>query len=187
MSKKNEVATAKPRNLTKTNTWNNNMYDFKPGDNSKNLNFLLQINQLPKIDLFNAEEVKARTWEYFRLCEQADMRPLVSGYAAALGLDRRRLYEIRTGNFHRNYNTWKDLPQETLDMIHQAYDFLEQLWETNMIQGKVNPVTGIFLGKNNFGYKDNVDYTISPGQQENNPDEIMRRYQIEHDENEKET
>jgi hypothetical protein len=67
-----------------------------------------------------------------------------------------------------------------LDIISLAYDFLEQLWETNMVQGKINPVTGIFLGKNLFAYKDNVDYTITPGQAESNTEDIMRRYQLEH-------
>jgi hypothetical protein len=73
------------------------------------------------------------------------------------------------------------LPAESIAIIRSAYDFLEQLWETNMVQGKVNPVTGIFLGKNCFGYQDNVDYTITPGKQETNADEIIKRYAEEHD------
>ena len=33
-----------------------------------------------------------------------------------------------------------------------------------MQNGKVNPVSGIFLGKNNFGYKDQQEYVVTPNQ-----------------------
>ncbi len=184
-TKKNEVTPATTEKRVPHNKpFEQTMYNFQPGDNSRNIAFSMAVAKLPKIDLFDPDQVEKRTWEYFSMCEQADMRPLVTGYASALGLDRRRLYEIRTGNFHNNYNTWKDLPQESLNMIHQAYDFLEQLWEANMVQGKVNPVTGIFLGKNNWGYKDNVDYTITPNAPQTDRDEIIRRYEIEHSDDE---
>lgn len=157
-------------------------YNFEPGDNSKNIGFLLKIADLPKIDLYQPEQVKERTMLYFRMCEEADMKPLVSSYAASIGLSRRELYEIRTGKFNNFWHKHFDrLPAESIAVIRSAHDFLEQLWETNMVQGKVNPVTGIFLGKNNFGYQDSVDYTITPGKQETNADEIIKRYAEEHD------
>ena len=31
-----------------------------------------------------------------------------------------------------------------------------------MQNGKINPVSGIFLGKNNFGYQDKQDLVITP-------------------------
>ena len=33
-----------------------------------------------------------------------------------------------------------------------------------MLNGKINPVSGIFLGKNNFGYKDQQEYVLTPNQ-----------------------
>ena len=39
---------------------------------------------------------------------------------------------------------------------------LEQLWEYYMQNGKINPVSGIFLGKNNFGYVDKTEHVIEP-------------------------
>lgn len=157
-------------------------YNFEPGDNSRNISFLLKIAELPKIDLYKPEEIKERTMLYFHMCEEADMKPLVSSYAASIGLSRRELYEIRTGKFNNFWHKHFDrLPAESIAVIRSAHDFLEQLWETNMVQGKVNVVAGIFLGKNNFGYQDNVDYTITPGKQETNADEIIKRYAEEHD------
>ena len=31
-----------------------------------------------------------------------------------------------------------------------------------MTSGKINPVSGIFLGKNNFGYQDKQEYVVTP-------------------------
>lgn len=48
-----------------------------------------------------------------------------------------------------------------------------------MNSGKVNPVAGIFLGKNNYGYQDKTEYVLTPNQQNDNdysPDEIRQRY-----------
>jgi hypothetical protein len=49
-----------------------------------------------------------------------------------------------------------------VDYIKKGYDSLEQLWEYYMQNGKINPVSGIFLAKNNFGYVDKTEYTIEP-------------------------
>ena len=53
------------------------------------------------------------------------------------------------------------------------------MWETYMNSGKVNPVAGIFLGKNNYGYQDKTEYVLTPNQQNDNDysaDEIRERY-----------
>ena len=31
-----------------------------------------------------------------------------------------------------------------------------------MANGKINPVSGIFLGKNHFGYQDKQEYVVTP-------------------------
>jgi hypothetical protein len=48
-----------------------------------------------------------------------------------------------------------------------------------MNSGKINPVSGIFLGKNNFGYQDKTEYVLTPNQKQEsdyNADEISKRY-----------
>ena len=39
---------------------------------------------------------------------------------------------------------------------------MEQNWEDYMQQGQINPVTGIFLGKNNYAYQDKTEYVLTP-------------------------
>ena len=48
-----------------------------------------------------------------------------------------------------------------------------------MNSGKINPVSGIFLGKNNFGYQDKTEYVLTPNTNSDNDysaDEIRERY-----------
>lgn len=56
---------------------------------------------------------------------------------------------------------------------------LENMWETYMNSGKINPVSGIFLGKNNFGYQDKTEYVVTPNVQQEtdfNEEDIRKRY-----------
>ena len=129
-----------------------------PGDNTKYLQVNLEVFNLPNIDLHKPEQVQERLAKYFEIYARADMKPTVAGMAMALGIDRRRLWEIKAGVQDRN----QDLPLETRDSIKKAYDFLETLWENYMHNGKINPVSGIFLAKNNFGYQDKVEHVITP-------------------------
>ena len=54
---------------------------------------------------------------------------------------------------------------------------MEEIWYDLMQNGKINPGSGIFLGKNVFGYKDVADVVVTP----NNPlqgmdaDQAMKR------------
>lgn len=132
------------------------MPELPEGDNNKYTTFALAIMQLPKIDVRNPEQLRSRVVEYFQLCAEHDMKPGVAAVALAIGLDRRRMWEIRSGT--KNVA----IPQECKDIIVGVYDSLETLWESYMINGKVNPVTGIFLGKNNFGYQDKQEYVVTP-------------------------
>ena len=132
-----------------------------PGDNAKYISVSLQLFNMPSIDLHKPELVQERLTEYFEIHVKADLKPTVAGMAMALGIDRRRLWEIKTGNYHTS-SSLADLPFESTDCIKKAYDFLETLWENYMHNGKINPVSGIFLAKNNFGYQDKVEHVITP-------------------------
>lgn len=134
-----------------------NTIELPEGDNNKYTTFALAIMQLPKIDVCNPKQLRSRVVEYFQLCADHDMKPGVAAVGLAIGLDRRRLWEIRSGS-SRNAT----IPQECKDIINEVYDSLEVLWEGYMANGKINPVSGIFLGKNNFGYQDKQEYVVTP-------------------------
>lgn len=148
------------------------------GDNRKYMSIGLELYKMDKVDLHDPVAVKDRIAEYFRLYGEADVKPTVTGLGMALGVDRRRLWEIATGNYRDKAQA--ALPFESQDAIKKAYDFLGNLWENYMQNGKINPVSGIFLGKNNFGYQDKQDVVITPNQPESdyNAKEIADRYSL---------
>ena len=133
---------------------------------------------MPKVDLYNPEAVQDRLEEYFRIHVEADIKPTVAGMAMALGIDRRRLWEIKSGAMIGGH-TPIDLPTLTVDSIKKAYDFMENLMENYMQNGKINPVSGIFLMKNNFAYLDKVEHVITPNTNSDsdyNAEDIKKRY-----------
>jgi len=146
------------------------------GDNTKYLMLNIELMNMPDIDLQDPDAVKQRVNDYFMLYANYDMKPTVAGLGMALGLDRRRLWEIKTGN--KTSSTPK-LPPSVEDTIKKAYKLMENLWESYMNSGKINPVSGIFLGKNNFGYQDKTEYVVTPNTQQEpdiDIDEIRRRH-----------
>ena len=157
----------------------NNGLNLTDGDNSKYLAVSMKLMNLPEIDLKDPEQVIDRLNEYFQIHADNDMKPTVAGMGLALnGMDRRRLWEIRTDVPDRN----KDLPTSTRDSIKKAYKLMENMWENYMQNGKINPVSGIFLGKNNFGYQDKTEYVVTPNTNSDSDystEDIRKRYAID--------
>ena len=150
----------------------------EPGDNAKYLAVGLKLFNLPPVDLRKPELVEARLNEFFAIHAEADMKPTVSGMAMALGMDRRRLWEIRSGAMLGGH-TPIDLPTLTVDYIKRAYNYMEILWENYMQNGKINPVSGLFLGKNNFGYVDKQEHVVTPNTRNDSDydaEDIKKRY-----------
>ena len=140
----------------------------EPGDNRKYLLHSLKIAGLPKIDTKNIEQLEERIRTYFSVCAEDDMKPSVSGLALALGTDRRRLWE------------WRETESDPRsDTIKKAYQLLNLLMEDYMQNGKINPVSAIFLMKNNFGYSDKQEFVLTPNSplgQQKSTEEIEQRY-----------
>ena len=130
--------------------------NVEPGDNSAFLRYARVALDLPPIDINDPEQVRKRLNEYFDYCEKNDRKPQMVGMANWLGVSRETL------------NTWKrgDFRSETHSpIIRKAVGLLEELWVDYMQNGKINPASGIFLGKNLYGYRDVQDVVVTP----NNP------------------
>lgn len=153
--------------------------NVEPGDNSKFIMVNVELMNMPDIDLKKVDEVAHRLNEYFALYARNDMKPTVAGMAIALGMDRRTLWAI-THNAPTGGAGYKTaLPPEVADTIKKAYFLLENMWESYMNSGKINPVSGIFLGKNNFGYQDKTEYVLTPNSKHDSDydaDDIRKRY-----------
>lgn len=157
-----------------------NGLNLEAGDNTKFMTVQMALFNMPDIDMENVEEVQQRLNDFFALYTEADMKPTVAGMALALnGMSRRTLWAIvnDTPTGGAGYKT--ALPREVASSIKKAYKIMENLWETYMNSGKVNPVAGIFLGKNNYGYQDKTEYVLTPNARDESDysaDEIRERY-----------
>ena len=141
---------------------------MKPGDNTKYLTHALRLANLPKFDTKNVELLEKRIEEYFVICAEDDSKPSVAGLALAIGVDRKTIWQwSQTENSDRG-NT-----------IKKAYQILNLMMEDYMQNGKINPVSGIFLMKNNFGYSDKQEFVLTPNSplgQQKSTEEIEQRY-----------
>lgn len=160
-----------------------NGLNLEPGDNAKYLGVSMQLMQMERVNLNDAQDVVGRLGEFFRIHIEHDMKPTVAGMSMALGVDRRRLWEIKTGNFG-NTRGLSNLPPEVTDAIKKAYLLMENLWENYMQNGKINPMAGVFLGVNNFGYLDVKQVNLVPTPIDNSDndydaDAIKQRYLID--------
>lgn len=130
--------------------------NVEKGDNSRYLRHAMATLNLPAIDISDELQVAERVDWYFNHCAEDDMKPTVKGLSNALGIRRQTLRTWNNGEYRAATHSV---------LIKKAYDLMEELWEDYMLNGKVNPVSGIFLGKNHFDYKDVQDVVVTP----NNP------------------
>lgn len=127
------------------------------GDNTKYLNHSLRFFNLSTADLKNPQEIQDRITLYFNACAEDDMKPTLMGMCVALGFDRATFYRAREGQF-------PTIPQETRIILKKASDILNAQMEAYMQNGKINPVSGIFLMKNHYHYTDEQKMVVEAGQ-----------------------
>lgn len=160
-----------------------NGYDLEPGDNTKFLRLNMELFNMPSIDLHDEEAVTKRLDEYFMLYAKHDVKPTVAGMAMALnGMNRKTLWGITHDAPIGGRGNHSTLPKNVTHVIKKAYFLLENLWENYATNGKINPVTAIFLAKNNFGYQDKTEYVLTPNTQQDDDydaESIRQRYIID--------
>ena len=140
-----------------------------PGDNSKFTRHNRMLFELVPVSFESVEEVAERTTTYLDICEQNDMKPSVAGYALALGINRKTLWEYVSGRTVK--------PPAVCDVLKRAYNLLNAQMEDYMQNGKINPVSGIFLMKNSFQYQDKQEIEVSANQGDTEtPDQLAAKY-----------
>ena len=138
---------------------NMNRTKSDPKQVEETVDFLIKITawkNSQKVDIFDPTQCRERVSEYFMLCRDAGHRPTLQELAIVLGVDRRRLMEIYTGN-HYAGSKYARLPFESQQAIIDAYNIVLGNVEAMLANGAINPISGIFLAKN-MGMKDTNDY-----------------------------
>lgn len=140
-----------------------NFVKADPGDNALYIRHSLANLGMPPIDISNPKQVEERVWWYFNHCMDDDVKPTVMGLANALGVHRDTIHTWRTGEFREGTHQY---------IIQRAYALLEEQWQHYMMNGKINPVAGIFLAKNLFNYRDQQEHVITPNAQQLSKDDL---------------
>ena len=126
----------------------------EPGDNTKYISHSLRLANLPKISMQNPKEVERRVNEYFAICCEEDMKPSMAGLALAFGVTRQYVWSL--------LNEVRGKDKEVVDIIKKAVQILDTQMVDYMQNGKINPVSGIFIMKNAYGYVDKQEVVVTP-------------------------
>ncbi len=147
----------------------------KPADNQNSTEpAFLELERLGRrsVNMHDAAAVQRRIDDYFALCVRHDVRPSVAGLAVAFDVHRSMLWKWRRGiDSH--------LPDASREVLERAHVLLNAVLEQFLIEGKIHAPTAIFLLKNNFGYRDQVE--VTPARQNSLGDhvsfgELHRKY-----------
>lgn len=144
---------------------------YEPGDMTRMIGQALGLSNLGEIDINKPEQVQQRINAYFRYCMDNDLRPSVESMALAFNTNRTQLWRWVNG-------VECNISEASRNAIKKGYAILNQLMAQTMMEGRINPVSAIFLMKNNMNYKDQTDVVITP----NNPyqgaseDELKQKY-----------
>lgn len=152
-------------------------YDDDPNleKNRNKLKCVLALQRLPRIDLHNAEQVQNSINQYFEIYMEAGLKPTVAGLALALHIDRETLRAIARGV--ATNHQYANMPDDVQRIIAETYRAQEVFWESMMNDFGIHPTAGIYLGQNNFGYKNEVTLVAAPPkEQEVDIDAIRKRY-----------
>lgn len=165
-----------------------NGYNLAPGDNTKVVSVSIALINMKNIDMHDVNQVAQRLDEYFELHAKADMKPTVAGLALALnGHNRTWLLNLVNDTPTGSAGYLADVSPEVASLIKKVYASMEAQWESYMASGKLVPVTGIFLAKNNFKYKDQTEHVLTPNRPNDSdidPNSIKERYLLEAKEDE---
>ena len=138
--------------------------------NTDNVNFTLHnldLMTLPPVNpkLASAEVLEKRCFEYLSICMRNNMKPSLAGLALTLDVSRTTLIDYITGS--------TQIPKDNEAVLRRFNGFLNALLEDYIQNGKINPVSAIFIAKNNFGYRDAQEYIVNNATQEASPESLI--------------
>lgn len=138
---------------------NNGPNSQVPSNNRESIDFVTELMSLPAIDLSDPQAIYNRFEEYTALCARHNSKVIIAGMCSALGFTRQELIDWGNG---RNPSLDERLrTPEARTALKNCIEKLEVFWEFAMQNdGYRNPVTGIFIAKNNFDYKDTSETLV---------------------------
>ena len=116
--------------------------------------YKLQKRKRINLSTATGDEVEKRILQYMMACAERNVKPTVPGLALSLGVTYSTII-----NHAKGLSSYDPEVKEALD---NGLLMLNATLESAMQEGKTAPVSGLFLLKNNFGYKDQSEITVRP-------------------------
>lgn len=138
--------------------------------NKKLIEHSRKVKAIEKPNARFPDTVKCACEKYFDICETDGVKPSVAGLGVALGVSREILLSWVRG----------EISVECADVIKEYFALIEIFDETALKDNRTNAVSGIFLMKNNHGYKDEVVTKVVDDREISN-EEIEQRYRQLHE------
>lgn len=123
----------------------------KEGTNRRLLLNALEAWDLPKIDIKDPTAIEQRIGEYLRHCAEKDVCPSVAGCTNWLGISIGTLRSWYVGQYGTPAHQ---------QVAAKFYAVMQEIWAQDMHEGNINPVSGIFIGKAFYGYKDTQEIVV---------------------------
>lgn len=138
-----------------------------PLTNDGAIDMWLEMYSWPLIDLSDPDAINQRLAEYLDLCKRYNSKPEVSGWCQTIGTTRIEVLDWSKGKRTRLDDV---LTTASAAALSRSLGVFEFAWEYAMQNGGyAYPVTGIFLGKNNFGYKDESETLVTHSSERKGP------------------
>lgn len=119
--------------------------------NIRHIDHAAGLAMMPPLEVWDAESIGRRTMEYLAKCKEDGVRVNLSAYALALGTTPDGLNELIND---------KRKTDEVRAALLKGISMVESIMIEMMMEQRINPVTGIFLLKNHFGYKDQSEISF---------------------------
>lgn len=99
----------------------------------------------------SVEELEEQLMEYFKLCDETATIPTITAIATWLHCSRELIYRHANDENSPFHDTLKNV----INICHTSL-------ENGAVDGKVNSVVYIFMGKNYFNLEDSKNITVTP-------------------------
>lgn len=112
------------------------------------MNDLTELLPETKLEPSDNEELKRRIQKAIEYCKETDVRLGVETLCLAVGVSRQTFWRWSCG---------VDCSKERQEIVLQAKQLIAGTLEQMHLQGRLNPVSAIFLSKNWMGYTDKYE------------------------------
>lgn len=122
---------------------------------STTVNRLQRISALAEVGTpTDTEQLKSRIIGYFNICEETDSRPGIEGLCLCLGISRQTLWNWCNGEGGHS--------EEFTKVCQQAKQLIAAFLEDSTQNGRINPISFVFLAKNWLGYQNEIAIQAKP-------------------------